>query len=398
MSTTEVELRYGCNPHQKPARAYAKMGLLPFEVLNSAPGYINMMDALNAWQLVKELKRATGLPSAASFKHVSPAGAAVGIPLSDVLAKSYFVEGSNSKSRRELSPLAAAYARARGADRVSSFGDFVALSGVVDVPTAQLINIEVSDGVIAPGYDPEALEILRGKRDGRYLVMQMDPDYDPPDEMEAKEIYGVVLEQKRNDALMSAEMLKNVVTANRMLPESAVRDLLVALVALKYIQSNSVCFAVDGQVIGAGAGQQSRVHCTRLAADKADLWYLRQHPAALGLQFKEGVSRAERNNAIDGYLRDDLSPAEQRYWEDAFEVVPQRLTAEEKRAWLDGLTGVCLASDAFFPFRDSIDRASQSGVKYVVQPGGSVRDDVVIEACDEYGMVMAFSGVRLFHH
>jgi phosphoribosylaminoimidazolecarboxamide formyltransferase/IMP cyclohydrolase len=352
-----------------------------------------MMDALNAWQLVKELKQATGLPSAASFKHVSPAGAAVGIPLSDVLSKSYFVEG------RDLSPLAAAYARARGADRVSSFGDFVALSDVVDTPTAELIALEVSDGVIAPGYEPEALEILRGKRSGRYLVMQMDPDYEPSDEMEAKEIYGVVLEQKRNDVLMSAEMLQNVVTENDELPESAVRDLLVAQVALKYIQSNSVCFAVDGQVIGAGAGQQSRVHCTRLAADKADLWYLRQHPATLGLQFREGISRAERNNGIDGFLRDDLSPAELAYWEAYyFEEVPQRLTLEEKRAWLGGLTGVCLASDAFFPFRDSIDRASQSGVKYVVQPGGSVRDDVVIEACDEYGMLMAFSGVRLFHH
>jgi phosphoribosylaminoimidazolecarboxamide formyltransferase / IMP cyclohydrolase len=393
MGTTELELRYGCNPHQKPARAYAKTGALPFEVLSGAPGYINMMDALNAWQLVKELKQATGLPAAASFKHVSPAGAAVGIPLSDALAQSYFVEG------RDLSPLAAAYARARGADRVSSFGDFVALSDVVDTPTAQLIALEVSDGVIAPGYEPEALEILRGKRKGRYLVMQMDPDYEPYDEMEAKEIYGVVLEQKRNDALMSAEMLQNVVTENDELPESAVRDLLVAQVALKYIQSNSVCFAVDGQVIGAGAGQQSRVHCTRLAADKADLWYLRRHPAALGLQFREGISRAERNNGIDGFLRDDLSPAELAYWEaHYFEKVPQRLTAEEKRAWLDGLTGVCLASDAFFPFRDSIDRASQSGVKYVVQPGGSVRDDIVIEACDEYGMLMAFSGVRLFHH
>jgi phosphoribosylaminoimidazolecarboxamide formyltransferase/IMP cyclohydrolase len=398
MGNTEVELRYGCNPHQKPARAYAKTGELPFKVLSGAPGYINMMDALNAWQLVKELKQATGLPSAASFKHVSPAGAAVGLPLSDVLAKSYFVEGSDSKSPQELSPLAAAYARARGADRVSSFGDFVALSDVVDVPTAQLINIEVSDGVVAPGYEPEALDILRNKRKGRYLVMQMAPGYEPPDEMEAKEIYGVVLEQKRNDAVMSAEMLRNVVTGNDVLPESAVRDLLVAQVALKYVQSNSVCFAVDGQVVGAGAGQQSRVHCTRLAADKADLWYLRQHPATLGLQFREGVSRAERNNAIDGYLRDDLSPAEQRYWEEAFAVVPQRLTPEEKRSWLDGLTDVCLASDAFFPFRDSIDRASQSGVKYVVQPGGSVRDDIVIEACDEYGMVMAFSGVRLFHH
>jgi phosphoribosylaminoimidazolecarboxamide formyltransferase/IMP cyclohydrolase len=399
MSNTEVELRYGCNPHQKPARVYVKTGVLPFEVLSGAPGYINMMDALNAWQLVKELKQATGLPAAASFKHVSPAGAAVGLPLSDVLAKSYFVEGSDSKSPRELSPLAAAYARARGADRVSSFGDFIAMSDVVDVPAAQLIALEVSDGVIAPGYEPEALEILRGKRKGRYLVMQMDSDYEPLDEMEAKEIYGVVLEQKRNDALMGAEMLQNVVTGNDELPEAAVRDLLVAQVALKYTQSNSVCFAVDGQVIGAGAGQQSRVHCTRLAADKADLWYLRQHPATLGLQFREGISRAERNNGIDGFLRDDLSPAELAYWEEYyFKQVPQRLLPEEKRAWLDGLTGVCLASDAFFPFRDSIDRASQSGVKYVVQPGGSVRDDVVIEACDEYGMVMAFSGVRLFHH
>jgi phosphoribosylaminoimidazolecarboxamide formyltransferase/IMP cyclohydrolase len=389
---TEVELRYGCNPHQKPARAYVEVGALPFKVLNGAPGYINMMDALNAWQLVKELEQATGLSAAASFKHVSPAGAAVGLPLSDVLARSYFVEG------RELSPLAAAYARARGADRVSSFGDFVALSDVVDVSTAQLIAVEVSDGVIAPGYEPEALEILRGKRKGRYLVMQMAPDYEPPDEMEVKEIYGVMLEQKRNDARIGTEMLQHVVTENDALPESAVRDLLVAQVALKYTQSNSVCFAVDGQVVGAGAGQQSRVHCTRLAADKADLWHLRQHPAVLGLQFREGVSRAERNNAIDGYLRDDLSPAERRYWEEAFAAVPRRLTPEEKRAWLDSLTDVCLASDAFFPFRDSIDRASQSGVKSVVQPGGSVRDDVVIEACDEYGMVMAFSGVRLFHH
>jgi phosphoribosylaminoimidazolecarboxamide formyltransferase/IMP cyclohydrolase len=392
MGNTEIELRYGCNPHQKPARAYVKTGALPFEVLSGAPGYINMMDALNAWLLVKELKQATELPAAASFKHVSPAGAAVGTPLSDALAGSYFVEG------RELSPLAAAYARARGADRMSSFGDFVALSDVVDVPTAQLISIEVSDGVIAPGYDPEALEILRGKRKGRYLVVQMDPDYEPADKMEAKEIYGVVLEQPRNDAVMSAEMLQNVVTENDVLPESAVRDMLVAQVALKYIQSNSVCFAVDGQVVGAGAGQQSRVHCTRLAADKTDMWYLRQHPSVLELQFKAGASRPEKNNAIDGYLRDDLSPAEQRFWEKSFEVVPQRLSVQEKRQWLDGLTDVCLASDAFFPFRDSIDRASQSGVKYVVQPGGSMRDGIVIEACDEYGMVMAFSGVRLFHH
>jgi phosphoribosylaminoimidazolecarboxamide formyltransferase/IMP cyclohydrolase len=391
MSETEVQLRYGCNGHQKPARAYAKAGALPFEVLNGAPGYINMLDALNAWQLVKELRQATGLPAAASFKHVSPAGAAVGLPLSDVLKKSYFVEGL------ALSPLAAAYARARGADRVSSFGDLIALSDEVDVPTAELIRIEVSDGAVAPAYAPEALEILRQKKGGKYLVMQMDADYKPV-EMEVREVYGVMLEQKRNDALIGADMFQNVVTKNEALPESAVRDLLVAQVALKYIQSNSVCFAVDGQVIGAGAGQQSRVHCTRLAADKADLWVLRQHPATLGLKFREDLSRAEKNNAIDGFLRDDLAPAELAYWEGYFEEAPQRLSAQEKRAWLDRMTGVCLASDAFFPFRDSIDRASQSGVKCVVQPGGSARDDVVIEACDEYGMVMAFTGVRLFHH
>lgn len=393
MGEREIELRYGCNPHQRPARVYVEAGALPFEVLNGAPGYINMMDALNAWQLVKELKQATGLPAAASFKHVSPAGAAVGLPLSDALLKSYFVDDAPVA----LSPLAAAYARARGADRVSSFGDFVALSDEVDVSTASLIGREVSDGVIAPAYSVEALEILRQKKGGRYLVIQMDPDYEPG-EMEVKEIFGVMLEQKRNDAVISAGMFQNVVTRNKALPESAVRDLVVAQVALKYIQSNSVCFAVDGQVIGAGAGQQSRVHCTRLAASKADLWYLRQHPATLGLRFREGLSRAEKNNAIDGFLRDDLSPAEMRFWEGYFAEVPQRLSPAEKRQWLDGMSGVCLASDAFFPFRDSIDRASQSGVEYVVQPGGSARDGVVIAACDEYGMAMAFSGVRLFHH
>jgi phosphoribosylaminoimidazolecarboxamide formyltransferase/IMP cyclohydrolase len=393
MGKQEIELRYGCNPHQRPARVYVDVGTLPFEVLNGAPGYINMMDALNAWQLVKELKQATGLPAAASFKHVSPAGAAVGLPLSDALLKSYFVDDDPAA----LSLLAVAYARARGADRVSSFGDFVALSDEVDVSTASLISREVSDGIIAPAYSAEALEILRQKKGGRYLIIQMDPDYEPP-EMEVKEIFGIALEQKCNDAVISAGMFQNVVTKNKTLPESAVRDLVVAQVALKYIQSNSVCFGVDGQVIGAGAGQQSRVHCTRLAASKADLWYLRQHPATLGLQFCEGLSRAEKNNAIDGFLRDDLSPAELCFWEGYFAHVPQRLTPAEKRQWLDGMSGVCLASDAFFPFRDSIDRASQSGVQYVVQPGGSARDDVVIEACDEYGMVMAFSGVRLFHH
>jgi phosphoribosylaminoimidazolecarboxamide formyltransferase/IMP cyclohydrolase len=391
LSEREVELRYGCNPHQKPARVYAKSGTLPFEVLNGAPGYINMLDALNAWQLVKELRQALDLPAAASFKHVSPAGAAVGIPLSDALKKAYFVEDL------ALSPLAAAYARARGADRLSSFGDWIALSDEVDVSTAELIRREVSDGVIAPAYAPEALEILRQKKGGRYAVIEMDRDYEPQ-EMEAREVFGIVLEQRRNDAVISADMLGNVVTRNKEMPEAAIRDLLVAQVALKYIQSNSVCLAVDGQVIGAGAGQQSRIHCTRLAASKADIWYLRQHPAMLGLKFREDLPRPERDNAIDLYLRDDLTPAEERYWAEAFEVVPRRLSAREKREWLDGLTGVSLASDAFFPFRDSIDRASQSGVRYVVQPGGSLRDDVVIKACDEYGMVMACTGVRLFHH
>lgn len=391
MGEREIELRYGTNPHQRPARAYVEEGELPFEVLNGAPGYINMLDALNSWQLVRELRQALDMPAAASFKHVSPAGAAVGLPLGDALRKSYFVEGM------DLSPLAAAYARARGADRMSSFGDWVALSDEVDVSTANLIRREVSDGVIAPAYDPQALEILSQKRGGRYVVLQIDPGFEP-EPMEVRELFGVMLEQRRNDAVISAEMLENVVTDEKRLPESAVRDLLVAQVALKYIQSNSICLAIDGQVIGAGAGQQSRIHCTRLAASKAETWHLRQHPAVLGLAFKEGLSRPERNNAIDQYLRDDLTPAEERYWKQAFDVVPERLSAEEKREWLDGLSGVSLASDAFFPFRDCIDRASQTGVQYVVQPGGSVRDDVVIEACDEYGMVMAFSGVRLFHH
>ncbi len=387
----EITLRYGCNPHQKPARVYVKEGTLPIQVLNGAPGYINLLDALNGWQLVRELKQALGLPAAASFKHVSPAGAAVGIPLSDVLKKAYFVEDL------ELSPLAVAYARARGADRMSSFGDWIALSDPIDVPTARLIRREVSDGVIAPGCDPEALDILRRKRNGKYTVIQIDPAYEPP-EMETREVFGITFEQRRNDVHIGAEMLQNIVTRNKDMPDAARRDLIVALIALKYVQSNSVCLALDGQVIGAGAGQQSRVHCVRLAASKADTWYLRQHPAVLGLQFREGLGRPERDNAIDVYLRDDLTPAEQAAWEEAFEVVPQRLTPQEKRAWLDGLKGVSLASDAFFPFRDNIDRAKQSGVQYIVEPGGSVRDDDVIAACDEYGMVMAFSGVRLFHH
>jgi phosphoribosylaminoimidazolecarboxamide formyltransferase/IMP cyclohydrolase len=391
MSSSEIGLRYGCNSHQKPARVYAEEGGLPFEVLSGAPGYINMLDALNSWQLVRELKQALGLPAAASFKHVSPAGAAVGVPLTDALRQSYFVE------QVELSPLAAAYARARGADRMSSFGDWIALSEEVDVETADLIRREVSDGVIAPAYDAKALEILRKKRDGKYVVIQMDPSYEPQ-EMEVREVFGVILEQKRNDALIEAGMLGNVVTRNKDLPADAVRDLLVAQVALKYTQSNSIVLAVDGQVIGAGAGQQSRIHCTRLACAKADTWYLRLHPAVLGLQFKEGLTRPERNNAVDQYLRDDLTSAEQNVWRECFEAVPERLSPSQKREWLEGLDRVSLASDAFFPFRDCIDRASQSGVKYVVQPGGAIRDDVVTEACDEYGMVMAMSGVRLFHH
>ncbi|HDQ70921.1 MAG TPA: phosphoribosylaminoimidazolecarboxamide formyltransferase [Chloroflexi bacterium] len=394
MKKSEIELRYGCNPHQKPARVYVQDGLLPFEVLNGAPGHINMLDALNAWQLVRELRQALNLPAAASFKHVSPAGAAVGIPLSDDLRKSYFVEDM------DLSPLASAYARARGADRLSSFGDWIALSDEVDVSTANLIRLEVSDGVIAPAYDPQALQILCEKKQGRFVVIQMDPAYEP-EEMEIRDVFGVMLEQKRNSAVINAvidaRMLDNVVTDGAY-PPSAVRDLLVAQAALKYTQSNAICLAVDGQVIGVGAGQQSRIHCTRLAASKADLWHLRRHPAVLALPFREGLSRAERNNAVDLYLRDDLTPAEEAFWEEHFDVVPARLSPQEKRDWLDRLDHVALASDAFFPFRDCIDRASQSGVRYVVQPGGALRDDVVIEACEAYDMTMSFTGVRLFHH
>ncbi len=391
MSDNKIKLRYGFNPHQKPARAYVKAGALPFKVLNGAPGYINLLDALNSWQLVRELKQASGLPAAASFKHVSPAGAAVGVPLNGTLSKIYFVEGL------ELSPLAAAYARARGADRMSSFGDWVALSDEVDVPTANLIRREVSDGVIAPAYAPDALDILRQKRGGRYTVIKIAPDYEP-EELETRQVFGVMLEQRRNDARVGFDMLQNVVTRNKEMPDVAKRDMLVALVALKYTQSNSICLALDGQIIGAGAGQQSRIHCTRLAASKADDWYLRQHPAVLGLKFREGLSRPERDNAIDQYLRDDLTGVAEKIWQEAFEEIPHRLSPQEKREWLDSLNGVSLASDAFFPFRDSIERAKQSGVQYVVQSGGALRDDAVIEACDEYGMAMAFSGVRLFHH
>jgi len=388
---SEIELRYGMNPHQKPARIYVNQGALPLQMLNGTPGYINLLDALNSWQLVRELKRALRLPAAASFKHVSPAGAAVGVPLTGTLKQAYFVETD------ELSPLAAAYARARGADRISSFGDWAALSDVVDVPTALLLKREVSDGVIAPGFEPAALEILQEKKKGGYRIIQVDPDYEPP-EMEERTVFGLTLAQKRNDALPTFADLVDLVTAVQDIPDSAKRDMIVALLTLKYTQSNSVCYALDGQVIGVGAGQQSRIHCTRLAGDKADTWFLRQHPRVLQLPFRDKIGRTERDNAIDQFLLDELTPAEEAVWRQSFKETPQRLTAVEKRAWLDQLTGVTLGSDAFFPFRDSIDRARQSGVRYVVQPGGSIRDDLVIEACDEYGMAMALTGVRLFHH
>ena len=390
MSNT-IELRYGCNPHQKPAKIYVKNGDLPVRVLNGGPGYINMMDALNSWQLVRELKQALGLPSAASFKHVSPAGAAVAVPLSDVLMKSYFV------GNIELTPLATAYARARGADMMSSYGDFAALSDKVDVATAQLIRREVSDGVMAPGYDEDALAILKEKKNGKYLILEIDEAYNPP-EMETKEIFGVTLEQRRNDVVPDYSILDNIVTKNRDIPESAKRDLIVATIAVKYAQSNSICFAYNGQVIGIGAGQQSRVHCVRLAALKSDNWYLRQHPKVLNMRFRQGIGRADRNNAIDKYLLEDITEAEQKSWEMAFEEIPERLTKQEKREWLSTLTGVSLSSDAMFPFRDSIDKAAQSGVKYVVQAGSSIRDEEVVKATDEYGMVMALSKLRLFHH
>ena len=387
----ELLLRYGCNPHQTPARAYARAGALPFQVLNGRAGYINLLDALNSWQLVKELRNAVGLPAAASFKHVSPSGAAVGRPMSDALRRAYRVDDL------DLSPLAAAYARARGTDRLCSFGDWIALSDTVDISTAQLIRREVSDGVIAPGYAPEALALLRGKKEGKYAILEMDAAYEPPP-LESREVFGVTLEQRRNDFQASPAVLRNVVTREQEWPAPAVLDALVALIVLKYTQSNSVCLTVDGQAIGVGAGQQSRIHCTRLAASKADTWYLRQHPAVLGLQFRRGVQRPDKDNAVDLYLRDDLTAAEEKAWREFFDKEPRRLTASEKRAWLAGMRDVVLGSDAFFPFRDSIDRAQQSGVGYVVQPGGSNRDAQVIQACDEYGMLMVFTGVRLFHH
>jgi len=391
MKPKELILKYGNNPHQNPARIYVNDGHLPIEILNGNPGYINLLDAFNSWQLVKELRAVLKLPAAASFKHVSPAGAAVGLPLSDSLKKAYFVEGM------ELSPVAAAYARARGADRVSSFGDWIAISDTVDLATAQLIAKEVSDGIIAPDYAPEALEVLKKKKKGAYNVIKIDPDYQPG-EIEHKEVFGIVFEQKRNNVVPDESYLKNIVTENKNLPESAVRDLIIAMITLKYTQSNSVCYVSDGQVIGCGAGQQSRIHCTRLAGEKADLWFLRQHPAVLDLPFKEGVSRTEKDIAIDQFLREDTSEEEMQQWGGVFEKIPARLSMNEKKAWLAKMTDVALGSDAFFPQRDNIDRAAKSGVKYIVQPGGSLRDDAVIAACNEYGMVMVFNGLRLFHH
>jgi phosphoribosylaminoimidazolecarboxamide formyltransferase/IMP cyclohydrolase len=366
-------------------------GSLPFEVLNGAPGYINLLDALNSWQLVRELRLVLGLPAAASFKHVSPAGAAVGLSLSDTLRAAYFV------GHGELSPLAAAYARARGADRVCSYGDWVALSDTVDLPTARLLRREVSDGVIAPGYEPAALDLLRAKRGGRYTVLEIDPAYEAP-ELEARQVFGITFEQRRNAVVPSHDLLSNVVTTRHDIPEAARRDMLVGLVTLKYTQSNSVCLVSDGQVIGNGAGQQSRIHCTRLAAGKADTWYLRQHPAVLELPFRADLDRVDRDNAVDQFLRDDLTPAEEALWRSCFAEVPERLTPAEKRAWLDTLSGVTLASDAYIPFRDNVDRAHASGVEFVVQPGGAMRDQDIIAACDDYGMAMVFTGLRLFHH
>jgi phosphoribosylaminoimidazolecarboxamide formyltransferase/IMP cyclohydrolase len=391
MDITELPLRYGCNPHQAPARIFSRGGKLPITVLNGKPGYINLLDALNSWQLVQELRAALNLPAAASFKHVSPAGAAVGIPLTREMKKCCFVDDI------DLSPLASAYARARGADRLSSFGDWAALSDPVDIPTAKLLKREVSDGVIAPGFEPGALDILKEKKKGGYAVIEIDAAYQPP-EIEERDVFGVVFAQKRNDAHLDAGVLAKVVTEKKEFPDDAVRDLIIAQIALKYTQSNSVCFALGGQIIGVGAGQQSRIHCTRLAASKADRWFLRQHPQVVGLAFREGIGRPGRDNAIDQFLEENLTPAEQFVWQENFAEQPDRLSHDDKREWLNLMQGVSLASDAFFPFRDNIDRARQSGVGFIVQPGGSVRDDAVIEACNEYGMVMAMSGIRLFHH
>ena len=390
----ELELKYGCNPNQKPSRIYMEEGELPIKVLNGKPGYINFLEAFNGWQLVKELKKATGLPAATSFKHVSPAGAAVGLPMSDVEKKIYWVDDMDM----EFTPLANAYARARGADRMSSFGDFISLSDVCDVATAKIIKREVSDGVIAPGYEPEALEILKAKKKGNYNVIEIDENY-VPKELERKEVFGITFEQGRNELKIDEDFFSDIVTENKEIPESAKIDLAISMITLKYTQSNSVCYAKGGQAIGIGAGQQSRIHCTRLAGSKADNWWLRQSPQVLGLQFVDGIGRADRDNSIDLYIGEDyMDVLADGAWEKIFKVKPEVFTREEKRAWLDQLEDVALGSDAFFPFGDNIERAHKSGVKYVAEPGGSIRDDNVIETCNKYGMAMAVTGIRLFHH
>ena len=390
----ELELKYGCNPNQKPSRIYMNDDReLPIKVLSGRPGYINFLDAFNGWQLVSELKKATGLPAATSFKHVSPAGAAVGLPLSETLAKIYWVDDLG-----ELSPLACAYARARGADRMSSFGDFISLSDVCDVDTARLIKREVSDGVIAPGYEPEALELLKQKKKGNYNIIQIDPDYVPAP-LEHKEVFGITFEQGRNELNIDKDFFSNVVTDVKEIPDAAKIDLAISMITLKYTQSNSVCYVKDGQAIGIGAGQQSRIHCTRLAGNKADIWWLRQHPKVMGLQFVDGIRRPDRGGLRGPYFADQyMDVLADGVWENTFKVKPEVFTREEKRAWLDQLTGVALGSDAFFPFGDNIERAHKSGVTYIAQPGGSVRDDNVIATCNKYGMAMAFTGIRLFHH
>ncbi len=390
----EFELKYGCNPNQKPAKIFCKNGAeLPIKVLNGKPGYINFLDAFNGWQLVRDLKKATGLASATSFKHVSPAGAAVGLPLSDTLAKIYWVDDLD-----ELSPLACAYARARGADRMSSYGDFIALSDVCDVSTAAVIKREFSDGIIAPGYEPDALEMLKDKKKGAYAIIEIDPDYEP-EPIEHKDVFGITFEQGRNDAEINKDMVSDFVTDIKDIPDSAKTDLMIALITLKYTQSNSVCFAKDGQAIGIGAGQQSRIHCTRLAGTKADNWFLRQCPKVLDLQFVDGLKRANRDNAIDNYIGEQyMDVLADGAWQQIFKVKPEIFTAEEKRAWLDKMEGTALGSDAFFPFSDNIERAIKSGVKYIAQPGGSIRDGEVIECCNKHGVAMAFNGIRLFHH
>ncbi len=391
--SNELQLKYGCNPNQKPSRIFMEKGELPIEVLNGKPGYINFMDAFNGWQLVKELKAATGYPAATSFKHVSPAGAAIGLPLTDTLAKIYWVDDLG-----ELSPLACAYARARGADRMSSYGDFIALSDKCDVPTAKIIQREVSDGVIASDYEPEALEILKSKRKGTYNIIKIDPDY-VPEPIERKQIFGITFEQGRNELVIDDALFANRPTKNKEIPQAARNDLAIALITLKYTQSNSVAYACGGQAIGIGAGQQSRIHCTRLAGTKADNWYLRQSPAVMNLQFVDDIRRADRDNAIDLYIGEDyMDVLAEGEWQRIFKVKPEVFTREQKREWLDTMKGVALGSDAFFPFGDNIERAHRSGVEFIAQPGGSIRDDNVIEVCDKYGIAMAFTGIRLFHH